>query len=128
MHSLLHAIARRQQRMAYFVIWPLLFGLAIVLAEPAGWWAVIALWIVLASILEVIYRQMVIVVGRNRRTWWAKRRGDSLLATRASLFLAIAVIKLVYTYPFAGYVLLALMTMGLLCAAIIRWLALRDQA
>jgi hypothetical protein len=129
MPALLRAIAQRQQHMAYFVICLLLFALALALAKPAGWWAIIAFWIALVGILELVYRWMIAMGRRNRQKWWARQRSRHYgFVIRWVLYLAIVTVVLMVRHPFLRYGLLALVAAGLLCAGIIRWLGHRNAA
>lgn len=56
MSAFFRGIRQRQQHIGYFVICFFLYALALALAKPAGWWAVVALWIVLVGLLELVYR------------------------------------------------------------------------
>ena len=128
MSAFFRAIVRRQQHMAYFVICFLLFALAAALAKPAGWWAVIAFWIALVGVLELVYRWTIAVGRRNRRTWWAKPRGRRFsLAWRTWIYLLLVVAGLMIRRPFLFYGFLALLVAGLLCAGVIRWMGRHDQ-
>jgi heme O synthase-like polyprenyltransferase len=109
MAAFFRTIRQRQQHISYFVICFLLFALALALAKAAGWWAVIALWIVLVGLLELVYRWTVALGYRNRRTWWAKRQSHN------------------YWFVFR-WAFLALVVAGLLCAVIIRRMGRRDLA
>lgn len=129
MSAFLRGIRQRQQHIGYFVICFFLYALALALAKPAGWWAVVALWIVLVGLLELVYRWTVALGKRNRQTWWARPRSyNYVFVLRWSVMLAVAVVTLMFRYPFLRYAFLVLLIAGLLCAGIIRWVARRDQA
>jgi hypothetical protein len=129
MAAFFRTIRQRQQHISYFVICFLLFALALALAKAAGWWAVIALWIVLVGLLELVYRWTVALGYRNRRTWWAKRQSHNYwFVFRWALYLGIAFAVLMVRHVYFRYAFLALVVAGLLCAVIIRRMGRRDQA
>jgi len=119
---------QRQEHIGYFVICLFLFLLAEVLGLRAGWLAVLALWAALIAILEIIYRWVISLGVRNRKTWWGQPRPVGYWrlwrpGVYASIILAGALIR----SPFTRHAVLVLLGAGLLCAGIIRLLHNKDQ-
>ncbi|HKD82167.1 MAG TPA: hypothetical protein VKH81_20920 [Candidatus Angelobacter sp.] len=128
MGAFLRGVARRQKHLGYFFICFFLFALAIALVKPVGWWAVIALWVVLVGVLELIYQWTIALGRRNRRTWWGRPHPPGYWRARALIiYVTVAVVALLVRSPFLRYGLLALLIAGLFCAGIIRWMESRRQ-
>ncbi len=128
MSRILRGIRERQRHIGYVVVCFFLFALALALAKPAGWWAVVALWVALVAMLELVYRWTVALVRRNRRKWWAKPRKDRHWRTqRATVYFALFALSLLIQHPFLRYSLLALLAAGMFCVGIIHLIHRNDQ-
>lgn len=128
MSSVLEGIRDRQQHLGYFFICFMLFALAIALVKPVGWWAVIALWVTLAGVLELVYRWTIALGQRNRQSWWAKSRDRNFWFNfRWLVRLGVVAVVLAVRQPSVRYALLALLMAALLYAGVIHWMRRREQ-
>ncbi|HEY1939591.1 MAG TPA: hypothetical protein VGJ33_16795 [Candidatus Angelobacter sp.] len=119
---------QRQQHIGYFAICFILFAFAAAFVRKIGWLAALGLWLACVVILELIYRWVLALGIRNRKKWWAQPRSYRYWRFyRLVLYGTAAAIGSMIRSPVLGYILLALLAAGLLCAGIIRWLTVRES-
>lgn len=124
----LRRIRQRQEHVGYFAICFFLWVLAVALGRRSGWLAVLALWAIFVLILELVYRSIISLGARNRRTWWAKPHAPGYWNVRFfGICICIALVALMIGSPLGRYGLLALLAAGLFCAGIIRLLHLKGR-
>jgi hypothetical protein len=128
MSSFFRRLSQRQAHIGYFAICLILLALAVAFARQSGWPAALGVWVICIVILEMIYRWVVALRTRNRKKWWAQPLSRKYgLFLRLIVYGAAAVTGVITRHPALGYMLLALLAGGLVCAGIIRWLALKES-